>query len=272
MFTLSLVAAAVVAPLVFAQDATLGLQAIRAHFQQSALVPDLFASFGPTALVTLTFSGLGEIQPGQLLTRDQVATIPTLTVKPGNTSTTFSGNYTLVMLDAGTVGEKLPEGQTRHWLRNNAQISGSSVTNSSAVEITSYAGPAPPAGSGPHRYVVALYTQPDSFRAPADLSTPGVPVSTFVWSDYVTSTSLGPLVAATYFTVQEGTATISISPTSSVVTQTLPAAASSSSGTKVSTGVSGTGTSTSKGGAVSLSTEGHVVALALLGFLLCINF
>lgn len=57
MFALSLVAAAVVAPLVFAQDATLGLQAIKAHFQQSALVPDLFASFQPTALVTLTFSG-----------------------------------------------------------------------------------------------------------------------------------------------------------------------------------------------------------------------
>ena len=57
MFALSLVAAAVVTPLVFAQDATLGLQAIKAHFQQSALVPDLFASFEPTALVTLTFSG-----------------------------------------------------------------------------------------------------------------------------------------------------------------------------------------------------------------------
>jgi len=80
------------------------------------------------------------------------------------------------------------------------------------------------------------------------------------------------LMQATYFTVQEGTATLSISPTSSVVTQTLPAAASPSSGTKVSTGVSSTGTSTSKSGAVSLSTEGHVVALALLGFLLCINF
>lgn len=80
------------------------------------------------------------------------------------------------------------------------------------------------------------------------------------------------LMKATYFTVQDGTATISISPTSSVVTQTLPAAASSGSGTKVSTGVSGTGTSTSKSGAVSLSTEGHVIALALLGFLLCTNF
>jgi hypothetical protein len=90
MLALSLVVAAVVAPLVFAQDATLGLQAIKAHFQQSALVPDLFSSFDPSALVTLTFpgaplyfqlaqyahpmyliTGVGELQPGQNLTRER---------------------------------------------------------------------------------------------------------------------------------------------------------------------------------------------------------
>ena len=78
------------------------------------------------------------------------------------------------MLDAGTVGETLAQGQTRHWLVNGVRVSGmrfihtsfflaatkqgcetsgSSVTNVSAVEVTGYAGPAPPAGSGPHRYV-----------------------------------------------------------------------------------------------------------------------
>jgi hypothetical protein len=82
-------------------------------------------------------------------------------------------------------------------------FAGSTVTNTSAVGITDYAGPAPAAGSGPHRcvtrihymnryrtdhfpsYVVVLYSQPASFQPPADLSTPGVPVSTFIWSDYV---------------------------------------------------------------------------------------
>ena len=28
------------------------------------------------------------------------------------------------MLDASTVGEKLPQGQTRHWLVNGARVSG----------------------------------------------------------------------------------------------------------------------------------------------------
>jgi phosphatidylethanolamine-binding protein (PEBP) family uncharacterized protein len=77
------------------------------------------------------------------------------------------------MIDAGTVGEKLAQGQTRHWLVNGVhvsgafkvypaaidktnELSGSTVSNTSAVGITNYAGPAPPAGSGPHRYVTRI--------------------------------------------------------------------------------------------------------------------
>jgi len=51
------IAAVLFAPFAAAQDATLGLQAIKAHFTQSGLVPDLFSSFEPTALLTLDFSG-----------------------------------------------------------------------------------------------------------------------------------------------------------------------------------------------------------------------
>ena len=42
-------------------------------------------------------------------------------------------------------------------------------TNSSKP-ITAYAGPAPPAGSGPHRYVVLAYVQPTEFAPPASLA------------------------------------------------------------------------------------------------------
>ena len=57
MHALSIVATIILAPLAFAQDPTLGLQAIRAHFTQSALVPDLFTSFQPSALIALNFEG-----------------------------------------------------------------------------------------------------------------------------------------------------------------------------------------------------------------------
>jgi len=264
MFTLSLVAAAVVAPLVLAQDTNLGLQAIKAHFQQSHLVPDLFSTFAPTALVTLNFSAGVVLQPGQNLSQEQVAPVPTVTVQNGNTT----AKYTLAMLDADTVGSKLPDGQTRHWLVNGVYIADSSVfTNASSTEVTAYAGPAPPANSGPHRYVVVLYNQPDSFHAPENLSTTGVPVSPMKWTDYVTSSGLGSLVGATYFTVEAGAHNASIPTTSSVVTQTL---VSSSSGSKTSTGPASTGT-IKPNGAVTLSTGGHVFAVVFLG-VLCIIF
>ena len=48
------IAAIFFAPFAAAQDAT---QAIKAHFTQSGLVPDLFSSFEPTALLTLDFPG-----------------------------------------------------------------------------------------------------------------------------------------------------------------------------------------------------------------------
>ena len=110
--------------------------------------------------------------PTTKFTLVEVANAPTVTVTPGNSSVTLSGNYTLAMLDAGTVGEQLPDGQTRHWLENGVSVSGayafpvvlptvdsydtpgSTVSNASAVAITSYAGPGPAAGSGPHRCVV----------------------------------------------------------------------------------------------------------------------
>jgi hypothetical protein len=250
------IAAVLFAPFAAAQDATLGLQAIKAHFTQSGLVPDLFSSFEPTALLKLDFSGVGTLQPGQALTKEQTGPVPTVSVQPANPSTTLSGNYTLAMIDAGVVGAKLPEGQTRHWLVNGVKVSNSIVSNTSAVGVTSYAGPWPPAGSGPHRYVVVLYEQPASFVPPADLSSPGVAVGTFVWSDYVQNSHLGPLVAATYLTVQEGTPTVSLSPTSAVVTKTLPAAAASGS-------ASGSASKTASGSASSSTKTSDAVIVSV---------
>jgi hypothetical protein len=175
----------------------------------------------PSALLSLTYAGVGGVSPGQALTEAQVGPTPTLTVTPANSSVSTGGSYTIAMVDAGPVGTNEAPGQTRHWLVNGATITGSTVSNASSTAITRYAGPAPPAGSGPHRYVVLLYSQPSTFSPPAAYSQPNIGVSVFSLADYVTNSGLGPLLAATYFTVQEGTATVSLSPTTAVVTSTL---------------------------------------------------
>ncbi|KAF8964644.1 hypothetical protein BDZ97DRAFT_875017 [Flammula alnicola] len=52
----------------FAAAQSLDIEAIEAHFTQSALVPDLFTSFDPSALLSLNFA-VGDLKPGQLLTQ-----------------------------------------------------------------------------------------------------------------------------------------------------------------------------------------------------------
>ena len=75
---------------------------------------------------------------------------------------------------------------------------------------TDYTGPGPAEGSGPHRYVLIIYNQPADFSPPSDLTAAGVGLGTFSFSSYVSSSNLGPLIAATYFTVENGQATVSV--------------------------------------------------------------
>ena len=71
MFTARFLALACL-PFVFGQTTnTLGLQAIEAHFANSGLVPGLLSGFNPTSFLTVTYDGIGTIQPGQLFTKDR---------------------------------------------------------------------------------------------------------------------------------------------------------------------------------------------------------
>ncbi|KAJ3788552.1 phosphatidylethanolamine-binding protein [Lentinula aff. detonsa] len=220
----------IVLPLIFAlpilfvsaqsNDTAVQIEAIEAHFTQAALVPELLATFDPSSILTINFDGVGDLSPGQSLTQDQVAPTPTIKVTAANSSVDLTGNFTLAMVDADVVGAD-ESNITRHWLENSVIISDGQVSNSSATDITSYAGPAPASGSGPHRYVVILYQQPASFSPPSDFSQPNLGVSKFDLNGYVKDSQLGAVVAANYFTVEVGTSTTSISATSAVESSTL---------------------------------------------------
>ncbi|KZP24857.1 PEBP-like protein [Athelia psychrophila] len=216
-------------PFCVAQASSVAIEAIEANFANAGIVPSLLATFSPSSTLSVNFAGVGDVAAGTPLTQAQVKPMPDLSVTPADSTVTFSGNYTLAMVDAGPVGFDESQGQTRHMLINSVTIEGSNVSTAAGLAITAYAGPAPPSGSGPHRYVILLYSQPSSFTPPANLSTAGVAVSTYDFPAYVKSTGLGPLVAANYFTVEAGTASASISPTSAVITSTLSPVASASS-------------------------------------------
>jgi hypothetical protein len=257
---------------VLAQSTQLQLEGIEAHFTNAQLVPVPIPAFKPTAILTANFAGgLGSITPGQLVTKEQVTTAPGLTLTPVNSTTTFNGTYTVAMIDPGAVGSDQSSGQNRHWLVNGATVANGTLSFDGATTITEYAGPAPPAGSGPHRYTIVVYSQGENFTPPQDLSGPTPGVSLFVFPDYVKNTNLGPLVAGIYYQVEEGTATVSIPATSSVVSSTLPAAQPSSSGTSsgTSSGPKPTNTSTNDnaGGAM-----GKVISGSLLGLTVVLSY
>jgi len=54
-----------------ANDTALGVVAIEAHFTNAELVPQLLSTFIPSALMNVTFSGVGAIEPGQNLSRQR---------------------------------------------------------------------------------------------------------------------------------------------------------------------------------------------------------
>ena len=71
LFFATTVALSLLGSLVNAQstnDTALGNAAIEAHFTNAELVPELLSTFDPSALLTVAFSGVGDISPGQNLT------------------------------------------------------------------------------------------------------------------------------------------------------------------------------------------------------------
>ena len=70
--------------------------------------------------------------------------------------------------------------------------------------ISDYAGPGPPPGSAPHRYVFLLYDQPEALD-PVKLAAPGrkkigmMPRIKYDLNAFVEAVGLGPVVACNHF-------------------------------------------------------------------------
>ena len=187
-----------------------GISAIEADFKNYDLVPDLLPSFNPSALMTVTFPGVGPISPGQNLSMQQTAPAPNVTITPANSSVPTTVNYTLMMVDARAVGTNESNGQILHWLANSATLKkGSSsspslnVSTDGGLVVTNYVSPQPPAGTGLHRYVIMLFSQPASFSPVGNLSTPNVDIDLyFHLTDYLSSGKLGLPIASMFFEVE----------------------------------------------------------------------
>lgn len=207
----------------------------------------------PQALITGKY-GSKDLQIGQAQSKADVANFPSLFVNPAPGQDAFKPEnlYSALLVDAGPVGANE---QTLHWLINTIHVNTTTGTGgpwainyTDGTTITEYAGPAPPAGSGPHRYAFLLVQQNQDFAAPQAYSQKNTPVGAFDYKKYITDAKLGQIVAANYFTVEEGTATATLSQTQAVDTASIsgytgaaaiPTAVGSNNGTAGAAGAGG---------------------------------
>ncbi|GAA6003688.1 hypothetical protein JCM10207_003547 [Rhodosporidiobolus poonsookiae] len=220
-------------------DAT-SLALVDAQYENSGLNDGGNAGFGidleAAAILSVVYPSFGVVENGQTYTVDQVTDAPDVFVTPSEETATWfnsSSRYTLTLADASSLGDPDTRGNYRHFLGNSltgAAASGSNLTFEPAdgTVITSYAAPGPIEGTGPHRYAWLLFTQPENFQAPSNLSSTASAAPWYV-SDYVAQTGI-QLVAASFFTVQNGDPTGSVASTQAVNTATLSVSSAASSG------------------------------------------
>ncbi|QRW14451.1 phosphatidylethanolamine-binding protein (PEBP) family [Ceratobasidium sp. AG-Ba] len=156
------------------------LAEVKHSFKEAKIVPDLLPIFKPSSLLYLSYPKPSAkhkskkskksktVLPGKKFAKDVTEAAPEISIKgPG-----WPGAYVFFLLDPDAPSNQDPKwAQVRHMFMGNLTLGGFSkhVTNAvvltnQTVAVNDYMPPAPPAGTGPHRYVALLYAQPPDFN------------------------------------------------------------------------------------------------------------
>ncbi|KAL1847577.1 hypothetical protein Plec18170_008473 [Paecilomyces lecythidis] len=152
----------------------------------------------------LTVNGK-KIKPGQHIPKAEATSAPELSFNA------TSGTYIVVNVDLDAPFKSVNFlSPVLHWVQSGltpeALEDGTAVLKPHDTPfIVNYAGPGPPPGSGPHRYVFLLYEQPEDFDvtkyAPAGGKPVGIgPRIRYDLAAFEKKAKLGPVIAANYFT------------------------------------------------------------------------
>ncbi|KAI9024976.1 phosphatidylethanolamine-binding protein [Phycomyces nitens] len=124
--------------------------------KKAGIIPDVIRQdFVPSTLLEINYPNGKDVALGNTLSVQDAAETPRVNFIPPEED----AQYTLVMADPDAPSAVDPSlGPWRHWVVTN--IKGSDPSNLKASsEHTPYMGPAPPQGTGNHRYVFLLYKQ-----------------------------------------------------------------------------------------------------------------
>jgi len=129
---------------------------VQDSFAEAGLVNDL-KIVAPEKQLEVAYPGLFPFAPGDGLAVSEAREIPNIGLEEASKDQL----YTVAMVDPDAPSRKNPRAaQWLHWILTNVEgerlISGQDL---SGEEVTAYAGPSPPKGSGPHRYVFLVWQQ-----------------------------------------------------------------------------------------------------------------
>ncbi|GJN82013.1 protease inhibitor (Tfs1) [Purpureocillium lilacinum] len=149
--------------------------------------------------------GKHTVEPGLYIPRTEAQSAPELIFEGADPAAT----YLIMCVDIDAPFVTLPVlGPILHWIQPGlkAEIKdGKSVLTAKEPFVSDYIGPAPPPGSGPHRYCFFLYEQPAGFDGKAHAPADGAKMSNwsrmrFSLDDWEKKAGLGKIIAANYYT------------------------------------------------------------------------
>jgi phosphatidylethanolamine-binding protein (PEBP) family uncharacterized protein len=133
--------------------------------------PIIPSTFTPTYSLNISFPSKSPSN-GSLVRVSDVATQPSITFSPTDSTSGPSSTFTLLLIDPDAPTPDDPKfAYWRHWVVTNIPTSSTSGSNSSAVQgdvkdgktVTPYLAPGPKDESGPHRYLFLLFKEPAGF-------------------------------------------------------------------------------------------------------------
>uniref|UniRef100_A0A224YVP9 Phosphatidylethanolamine binding protein n=1 Tax=Rhipicephalus zambeziensis TaxID=60191 RepID=A0A224YVP9_9ACAR len=157
------------------------------------LVTDLSLPGAPNATLDVRYTGSLQVTLGNKLTPQQASTAPTVCLR--NVSVDCEPPFALLMVDPDATSRQDPKFRSwLHWIVVNVNSTEKLHEGDQAVP---YNGPAPPKGSGPHRYVFLLYCQRGRRLQGSELAPEKR--NNFNLAEFVNKTELGPPLAGNFF-------------------------------------------------------------------------
>lgn len=157
------------------------------------LVTDLSLPGAPNATLDVRYDGPLQVTLGNKLTPQQASTAPKVCLH--NASFECDPPFALLMVDPDATSRQNPQFRSwLHWIVVNVNATEKLHEGDQAVP---YNGPAPPKGSGPHRYVFLLYCQGGRRLQGSELAPEKR--NNFNLSEFVNKTELGPPLAGNFF-------------------------------------------------------------------------